>query len=110
MVANEFWLTDQQWAMLGRLIPMHRPGGDAAEQPACHRRHPARFEFGCPWRDCPAVYGPHTLILRAAVNPAVMGRFVLRRTLVGLGWATTLCTACTAVAHVFADSACSAAD
>ena len=61
-MANEFWLSDEQWAVLEPLIPQHRRG----VKPRNNRRvisgimHVLRY--GCRWCDCPAVYGPHTTV------------------------------------------------
>ena len=61
-MANEFWMTDRQWAVLEPLIPTGRRG----VKPRRNREvisgivHVLRVD--CRWRDCPEVYGPHTTI------------------------------------------------
>lgn len=57
-----FWLTDEQWAAIEPHLPRGRPG----VAPRRNREiisgilHVQRV--GCRWRDCPAVYGPHTTV------------------------------------------------
>jgi transposase len=61
-MANEFWLSDDEWAAIEPLIPMHRRG----VKPQDNRRVISGImhvlKFGCRWRDCPAVFGPATTI------------------------------------------------
>jgi transposase len=61
-MANEYWRSDEQWAAIEPLIPMKRRG----VEPASNREGISGIlhvlKFGCRWRDCPAVYGPHTTI------------------------------------------------
>lgn len=61
-MANAFWLNDEPWAALAPLIPLHRRG----VKPGNNRRVISGIvhvlKFACRWRDCPAVYGPHTTV------------------------------------------------
>jgi transposase len=61
-VANEYWLSDGEWATIEPLIPMNRRG----VKPGNNRRVISGIlhvlKFGCRWRDCPQMYGPHTTI------------------------------------------------
>lgn len=61
-MANEYWLGDEAWARIEPLIPMDRRG----VKPANNRRVISGIlhvlKFGCRWRDCPSVFGPHTTI------------------------------------------------
>jgi transposase len=61
-MANEFWLSDDEWAAIEPLVPMDRPG----VKPQNNRRVISGIlhvlKFGCRWRDCPAVFGPHTTV------------------------------------------------
>ena len=61
-MANEFWLSDRQWATLEPLIPLHRRGVKPKRnrEIICGIIHVSKV--GCRWRDCPEVYGPHTTI------------------------------------------------
>ncbi len=61
-MAGEFWLSDQQWALIEPLLPKNQPGA--------HRKDDRRIlsgiihvlKVGCRWQDCPARYGPPTTI------------------------------------------------
>lgn len=61
-MANEYWLDDAAWAAIEPLIPLHRRG----VKPGHNRRVISGIlhvlKFGGRWRDCPALYGPHTTI------------------------------------------------
>jgi transposase len=61
-MANEFWLSDDEWAAIEPLIPMHRRG----VKPRNSRRIISGIvhvlKTGCRWRDCPAVFGPQTSV------------------------------------------------
>jgi transposase len=59
---NEYWLGDKAWATIEPLLPKVYAGA---------RRHDDRriisgiihvLRSGCRWKDCPAVYGPHTTV------------------------------------------------
>jgi transposase len=58
MRANLFWLNDEQWEKIKRLIPMNRPG----PKPQNNRRILSGIihviKTGCRWQDCPPEYGP----------------------------------------------------
>jgi transposase len=61
-VANEYWLDDKDWAALEPLIPLGRRGVKPG-----NNRHIISgilhvLKFGCRWRDCPPMYGPHTTV------------------------------------------------
>lgn len=61
-MANEYWLTDEAWAKIEPSNSMGRRG----VRPAHNRRVISGIlhflKYGCRWRHCPAVYGPHTTI------------------------------------------------
>lgn len=61
-MANEYWLDDKQWAAIEPLIPMHRRG----VKPSCNREVISGIlhvlKYGCRWRDCPEIFGPHTTV------------------------------------------------
>jgi transposase len=61
MKANLFWLNDEQWAKIGPLIPMNRPG----QKPRNNRRILSGIihvlKTGYRWKDCPPKYGPYTM-------------------------------------------------
>ena len=61
-MANEFWLTDTQWAAIEPFVPMGRPGVKPRRNREVISGILHVLKFGCRWRDCPEVYGPHTTI------------------------------------------------
>ncbi len=61
-MANEFWFTDEQWANIEPLLPNNRPGARRVDDRRVLSGIVHVLKYGCRWRDCPAVYGPHTTI------------------------------------------------
>jgi transposase len=61
-VANEYWLSDCEWAAIEPLIPMNRRGVKPGNNRNVISGILHVLKFGCRWRDCPEVYGPHTTI------------------------------------------------
>ncbi len=61
-MANEFWFTDEQWANIEPLLPKNRPGAHRVDDRRVLSGIVHVLKYGCRWRDCPAVYGPHTTI------------------------------------------------
>jgi hypothetical protein len=61
-VANEFWLSNQQWAVLEPLIPLNRRGVKPKRNREIISGIVHILKVGCRWRDCPEVYGPHITI------------------------------------------------
>src|SRR5262249_23581216 len=61
-MANEFWISDRQWAMLEPLIPMGRRGVKPRRNRQVISGIVHVLKVGCLWRDCPEMYGPHTTI------------------------------------------------
>jgi transposase len=61
-MANEFWLSDRQWAVLEPLIPLHRRGVEPKRNREIISGIVHILKVGCRWRDCPEVYGPRTTI------------------------------------------------
>ncbi|MDR3532241.1 MAG: transposase [Rhodopila sp.] len=61
-MANEYWLSDRQWAAIEPLLPMNRRG----MKPRDNRRVISGIlhvlKSGCRGRDCPEDYGPHTTV------------------------------------------------
>lgn len=61
-MANEYWLSDEAWAKIEPLLPSGRRG----VPPRNNRRVISGIlhvlKYGCRWRDCPGVYGPHTTV------------------------------------------------
>lgn len=61
-MANEFWMSDRQWAVLAPLIPSKRRGVKPRRNREVISGILHVLKVGCRWRDCPEVYGPHTTI------------------------------------------------
>ena len=61
-MANEFWFTDEQWADIEPLLPKNRPGAHRVDDRRVLSGIVHVLKYGCRWRDCPAVYGPHTTV------------------------------------------------
>ena len=72
-MANEYWLGDQQWMAIEPLIPMNRRGVKPGRNREVIRGILPVLKYGCRWRDCPGVYGPHTTIY----NRSVKGRHLV---------------------------------
>ena len=72
-MANEFWLSDRQWAALEPLIPMNRRGVKPRRNREIISGIMHILKVGCRWRDCPEVYGPHTTIYNRFVRWAKRG-------------------------------------
>lgn len=74
-MADVFWLSDAQWAVIGPLLPSNQPGARRTDDPLPGNGLPSNRErgrvisgivhvlkSGCRWQDCPACYGPPTTI------------------------------------------------
>ena len=61
-MANEYWLSDTAWAALEPLIPRGRRGVKPGNNRQIISGILHVLKFGCRWRDCPAMYGPHTTV------------------------------------------------
>ena len=62
MEANEYWLNNRNWAALEPLIPLGRRGMKSGNNRQIISGILHVLKFGCRWRDCPAIYGPHTTV------------------------------------------------
>ena len=61
-MASEFWLSDQQWAALERLLPTNQPGAHRVDDRRVISGIVHMLRNGGRWQDCPACYGPPTTI------------------------------------------------
>lgn len=61
-MAGEFWLDDQQWAVIAPLLPSNRPGARRTDDRRVISGIIHVLKTGCRWQDCPACYGPSTTI------------------------------------------------
>jgi len=62
MMANEFWLSDAQWAAIDPLLPKNRPGARRVDDRRVISGIVHVLKTGCRWQDCPSCYGPPTTI------------------------------------------------
>ena len=61
-MANEFWLSDGQWAAIDPLLPKNRPGARRVDDRRAIGGIVHVLTTGCRWQDCPSCYGPPTTI------------------------------------------------
>jgi transposase len=61
-MANEFWLSDAQWAAIEPLLPKNQPGARRTDDRRVISGIIHVLKVGCRWQDCPAVYGPSTTV------------------------------------------------
>jgi transposase len=61
-MANDYWLSDEQWVAIEPLIPVNRRGVKLGRNREVISGLLYGLKFGCRWRDCPDIYGPHTTI------------------------------------------------
>ncbi len=57
-----FWLSDEAWAAIERHLPKNQPGARRVDDRRVISGIVHVIRTGCPWRQCPADYGPHTTI------------------------------------------------
>jgi transposase len=86
-MANEFCLTDVQWAAMEPCLPKNQPGTRRVDDRRVIGGIIPVMTSGCRWRDCPSVYGPYTTVYnrwdrwcgRAAVVRSPVPDFPRRR-------------------------------
>ncbi len=61
-MSNEFWLNDQQWSAIKRLLPRNQPGARRVDDRRVISGILHVLKSGCRWKDCPPRYGPSTTI------------------------------------------------
>ena len=61
-MANEFWLSDAQWAVIEPLLPKNQPGARRTDDRRVISGIVHVLKVGCRGQDCPAVYGPPTTV------------------------------------------------
>lgn len=57
-----FWLDDEAWSVIEPLLPSNQPGARRVDDRRVISGIIHVLRSGCPWRDCPSEYGPHTTI------------------------------------------------
>jgi len=61
-MAGEFWLDDEQWAVISPLLPTNQPGAHRTDDRRVISGIIHVLRSGCRWQDCPSCYGPSTTI------------------------------------------------
>jgi transposase len=61
-MADLFWLSDEQWAVLEPFMPTHRPGARRVDDRRVISGIVHVLKSGGRWRDGPAEYGPRTTV------------------------------------------------
>ena len=61
-MAGEFWLSDRQWAAIAPLLPVNQPGARRVDDRRVISGIVHMLRNGGRWQDCPACYGPPTII------------------------------------------------
>ncbi|WP_428489863.1 transposase [Rhodopila sp.] len=69
-MASEHWLANKQWSE--SLIPTRRRGVRPGRNRTVINGIPHVLKYGCRWRDCPSVCGPHMTIYKR-FKPLVEG-------------------------------------
>ena len=62
MVADNFWLSEAQWAVIAPLLPMVHPGPERQDDRRIISGIVHRLREGCRWRALPDEYGPYTTV------------------------------------------------
>ncbi len=57
-----FWLSDEAWSIVEPLLPNNQPGARRVDDRRVISGILHVLRTGCPWRSCPAEYGPSTTV------------------------------------------------
>ena len=61
-MADLFWLSDEQWAVMEPFMPTNQPGPERNDDRQVISGILHVLTSSCRWRDCPAAYGPRTTV------------------------------------------------
>ena len=61
-MADLFWLSDEQWAVVDPVMPTNQPGARRVDDRRTISGIVHVIKSGCRWQDCPAEYGPPTTV------------------------------------------------
>ena len=61
-MADLFWLSDAQWAVIAPFMPKDQPGPERKDDRQIISGILHVLTSGCRWRDCPGAYGPCTTV------------------------------------------------
>jgi len=62
VLADLFWFSDEQWAVIEPFMPRNQPGAHRVDDRRVISGIVHVLRSGCRWRDCPAEYGPATTV------------------------------------------------
>src|SRR3954451_9758429 len=63
-MADLFWLSDEQWAVIEPFMPKDQPGPERKDDRQIISGILHVLTSGCRWRDCPVAYGPRTTVYK----------------------------------------------
>ena len=78
-MADLFWLSDEQWAVMEPFMPKNQPGAHRVDDRRVISGIVHVLKRGCRWRDCPAAYGPHATVYNRFDCPVARRPRLLRR-------------------------------
>jgi len=61
-MADLFWFSDEQWAVIEPFMPTNQPGAHREDDRRVISGIVHVLRSGCRWRDCPTEFGPPTTI------------------------------------------------
>jgi transposase len=61
-MADLFWLSEAQWAVIEPFMPRNQPGPEREDDRRIISGILHVLTSGCRWRDCPSEYGPRTTV------------------------------------------------
>ena len=61
-MADLFWLSDAQWAVIEPFLPKNQPGPERRDDRQVISGILHVLTSGCRWRDCPPAYGKRTTV------------------------------------------------
>lgn len=74
-MGQEFWLSDEQWAVIAPLLPTNGAGVRRVDDRRVISGITHVLKSGCRWQDCPVVYGrlPPSTIVSTAGRASISG-------------------------------------
>ena len=88
-MADLFWLSDEQWAVVSTFMPANQPGARRVDDRRIVSGIIHMLRTGGRWRDCPADFGPHTTVYNRFNRWSRRGFWrAMLAALAELGWIT----------------------
>ncbi len=75
-MADLFWLSDAQWAVIEPFMPKNQPGARRVQDRQTISGIVHVIKSGCRWRDCPVAYGPPMAAAVESGNCGGRGRLI----------------------------------